>query len=35
METIDINDDDLEDFYFIISTNVIRLRKEKKYGIFL
>ena len=30
METLDINDDSLRDFYKIISQNVIRLRKEKK-----
>jgi len=30
VETLDINDDSLRDFYKIISQNVIRLRKEKK-----
>lgn len=30
METLDINDDSLRNFYKIISQNVIRLRKEKK-----
>lgn len=30
METLDINDDSLKNFYKIISQNVIRLRKEKK-----
>ena len=30
METIDINEDDLQAFYSIVSSNVIRLRKDKK-----
>jgi transcriptional regulator with XRE-family HTH domain len=30
METLDINNDDLQSFYTIISKNVIRLRKEQK-----
>ena len=30
METLNISDNDLQDFYKIISKNVIRLRKEKK-----
>jgi len=30
MKTLDFNDDDLKNFYTIISKNVIRLRKDKK-----
>ncbi len=30
MDTIDINEDDLQEFYSIVSTNVIRLRKNQK-----
>jgi len=30
METLDINNDDLQSFYTTISKNVIRLRKEQK-----
>lgn len=30
MDTIDINDDDLQAFYSIVSNNVVRLRQEKK-----
>jgi len=30
MDTIDINNDNLQSFYSIISKNVIRLRKEQK-----
>ena len=30
METLDINNDDLQSFYRTVSRNVIRLRKEKK-----
>lgn len=30
MDTIDISNDDLQAYYFIISKNVVRLRKEQK-----
>lgn len=30
MDTIDINDDDLQAFYSIVSNNVVRLRQEQK-----
>ena len=30
MDTIDIDDDNLQNFYYLVSSNVIRLRKEKK-----
>ena len=30
MQTLDINNDNLKEFYSIISKNVIRLRKAKK-----
>ncbi len=30
METIDISEENLQNFYSIVSSNVVRLRKEKK-----